>query len=309
MSKVLIVDDVQENIDILRSTLSSEYQISVATNGEKALKVIKKVMPDLILLDILMPVMSGYDVIRTLKADDKFKDIPVIFITAQSELNEKTFGFELGAVDYVVKPFEALEVKSRVETHLALVESKKEVESVLSKTLIGAVGMFMEIEKHSNPLLFTMSYRIKNRASQLAKTFGVKNLWMVDIAAILSLIGLMYLDERTFDNILKGNPVDKNDYKIYTQFAENGGKLVSKIPRLEDVGQMIALTNTDLGIYVFDPENSVYAGAQIIQAAIQIEFNEAKGNASAYVLSMMMNNKQRYSIDVIQAMTAMQRNL
>lgn len=305
MSKILIVDDVQENIDILRSTLSSDYHVSVAKNGEKALKVVRKVLPDLILLDIVMPVMTGYDVIKVLKADPILKNIPVIFITAQSELHEKTYGFELGAVDYVVKPFEVLEVKSRVETHLALVESKREVESVLSKTLIGAIGMFMEIEKHSNPLLFTLSYKIKNRASHIAKSLGVHNLWMVDIGAILSLIGLMYLDESTFENILKGVPVDKDDYKVYSLFAENGGQLVSKIPRLEEVGQMISLINTDLGLYAFDPKNCVYAGAQIIQAAIQIEFSESKGNGSAYVLNMMMNNKKRYSTDVIQVMTAM----
>ncbi len=118
--KILLVDDSPSNIDILIEALGDDYVISVALNGVSAIDSVKNNMPDIILLDIIMPEMDGFEVARRLKTDPEFKDIPIIFITAIDEIENKTAGFELGAVDYMTKPFEILEVKSRVKTHLSL---------------------------------------------------------------------------------------------------------------------------------------------------------------------------------------------
>ncbi len=121
------------NIAILKDALKDEYKLSIAKNGKMALGIMQKVVPDIILLDIMMPIMDGYETIQRLKEVEAYSEIPVIFLTAQTDLHEKTKGFELGAVDYITKPFEILEVKSRVETHLALSRSRREIQELLSK--------------------------------------------------------------------------------------------------------------------------------------------------------------------------------
>jgi len=119
--KVLIVDDTPENIQILMGTLKDQYTIVAAINGEKALKMaLGETRPDLILLDIMMPGMDGYEVCRRLKADEQVRHIPVIFVTAKTEVEDETLGFELGAVDYITKPFSIPVVKARVKAHLDL---------------------------------------------------------------------------------------------------------------------------------------------------------------------------------------------
>ncbi len=119
--KILIVDDTPENIQILMGTLKDQYTIVAAINGEKALKMaVAEPRPDLILLDIMMPGMDGYEVCRRLKADEQARDIPIIFVTAKVEVEDETLGFELGAVDYITKPFSIPVVKARVKAHLDL---------------------------------------------------------------------------------------------------------------------------------------------------------------------------------------------
>ena len=117
---ILIVDDVETDIDTLVETLGDDYEIAVALDGPTALQSLHPTPPDLILLDILMPGMDGHEVCRRIKADAATAAIPIIFLTALTEIQDKVTGFTLGAVDYITKPFDILEVKARVTTHLAL---------------------------------------------------------------------------------------------------------------------------------------------------------------------------------------------
>ena len=129
---VLVVDDTEANIDILVEALDSEYEVSVAMDGESALETVNTDPPDLILLDIMMPGIDGYEVCRRLKSEPKTSGIPIIFITAMSEIENKTKGLELGAVDYITKPFETTEVKARVKTHLSLMLANKKLQQLSS---------------------------------------------------------------------------------------------------------------------------------------------------------------------------------
>jgi len=118
--KVLLVDDTKTNIDVLIQALRHDYKLGVALNGFKAVEYARAQKPDLILLDILMPGMDGFEVCEKLKADESTNQIPIIFITAMDSSDHKTRGFEIGAVDYITKPFDSTEVKARVKTHLSL---------------------------------------------------------------------------------------------------------------------------------------------------------------------------------------------
>jgi len=120
-SRILIVDDTLSNISILNEILGIDYNISVATNGTDALEIVaKQVKPDLILLDIMMPEMDGYEVCRRLQADKQTKNIPIIFVTAMNDIEDETKGITLGAVDYITKPISPPIVKARVRNHLLL---------------------------------------------------------------------------------------------------------------------------------------------------------------------------------------------
>ena len=127
---ILAVDDIEANIDVLMDTLGDSHDMMVAMDGPSALEAVATALadgtpPDLILLDIMMPGMDGYQVCERLKADPSTAEIPVIFLSALGEVANKTRGFEVGAVDYVTKPFEILEVRARVETHLSLAQARR----------------------------------------------------------------------------------------------------------------------------------------------------------------------------------------
>jgi phosphoserine phosphatase RsbU/P len=118
---VLLVDDAPANLQVVNSILKSTYKIQIATSGEKALKIANQSpAPDLILLDVMMPEMDGYEVCSRLKSAADTRDIPVIFLTGQTETADETKGFEVGAVDYIHKPFSPAVVRARVHTHLVL---------------------------------------------------------------------------------------------------------------------------------------------------------------------------------------------
>ena len=137
---ILIVDDEPGNIEILSEALGDDYEILFAVSGKEALEIASRQMPDLIILDIVMPVMSGYEVLLNLKQNQDLREIPVIFITALDQEDQETKGFMLGAVDYIPKPFNPTIVKLRIRTQLELKlqrdllkERNEELEKALQK--------------------------------------------------------------------------------------------------------------------------------------------------------------------------------
>jgi len=126
---ILAVDDTPENLDVVKGILSADYIVKAATSGPMALKIAEKQPPDLILLDIMMPEMDGYEVCRRLKDNELTKDVPVIFLTAMDQTTDEAQGFELGAADYMTKPVNPPILKARVATHLALKSSMDQLKS------------------------------------------------------------------------------------------------------------------------------------------------------------------------------------
>ncbi|PKH02766.1 diguanylate cyclase response regulator [Psychromonas sp. MB-3u-54] len=133
--KVLIVDDIKDNIKVLIDLLKPEYKTFFATNGEKALELAKNMIPDIILLDIVMPEMDGFEVCQKLKSNPITCDIPVIFISAKSNIGDEKKGLEVGAVDYITKPISPAIVKARVKNHLKLQEAMQELKRLYNTAL------------------------------------------------------------------------------------------------------------------------------------------------------------------------------
>ena len=132
---VLIVDDTAEDITVLVETLKEDYHVKAAINGDLALKIVQSSLPDIILLDIMMPGIDGYEVCRRLKADHTTRHIPVIFISAKMSVCDELMGLEIGAVDYITKPISPARVQARIRTHLALYDQNRELDrKVLEQT-------------------------------------------------------------------------------------------------------------------------------------------------------------------------------
>ncbi len=151
-AKILIVDDTPQNLQVLGTVLDKEgCRVSFATDGEQALNLVKKANPDLILLDIMMPGIDGMTVCKRLKEDEETASIPVIFLTAKTESDDVVAGFEIGAVDYITKPFKAIELMARVRTQLRLQRSIKMEIQAQQLSTVAQLAMTIAHE-FNNPL-------------------------------------------------------------------------------------------------------------------------------------------------------------
>ncbi len=171
--KILMVDDTPSNLDILGHILKQVgLNVSVAPNGTIALKIINGDKPDLVLLDIMMPDISGYDVCRKLKENDDTKDIPVIFITAMAQTEDLVEGFEVGGVDYVVKPFQEQEVLARIGSQLSLRKIAYEKEELIRK--LDSLSRIDPLTKLSNrrDILEKMEYE-QAKYERFGKDFSI----------------------------------------------------------------------------------------------------------------------------------------
>lgn len=156
-AKILIVDDSSVNLDILNETLKESYDLYAAINGVGALEILKRVIPDLILSDIMMPIMDGYDLLKEIQKFHDLKNIPFIFISSLDDMQNKVKGLQLGANDYIIKPFEPIEVRARVKNHLLLKKAKEylqEQNGILESKVAERVS---EIQRLQDAMIYTLA--------------------------------------------------------------------------------------------------------------------------------------------------------
>ncbi len=165
--RLLLVDDEPTNLQVLRGVLQTDYRLFYARDGEKALALAHSERPDLVLLDVMMPGMSGHQVCAALKADPATAGIPVIFVTALSDAQDETLGFDLGAVDYIAKPISAPIVKVRVRTHLSLVRVEELRETRLE--IVQRLGRAAEYKDNETGMHVL---RMSHYAQVLARAVG-----------------------------------------------------------------------------------------------------------------------------------------
>jgi len=164
---VLIVDDVTDNIQVAMNILKEEhYNFSFAKNGESALELLQKSSFDIVLLDIMMPGIDGYEVCTRMKENPVLQDIPVIFLTAKADSDSMTRGFEVGGVDYITKPFHADELLVRVKTHLELYKAKELLKehniSLQTKMDLQQKRILSELEENQKEMIFVLTELIES---------------------------------------------------------------------------------------------------------------------------------------------------
>ncbi|ASJ97753.1 response regulator [Shewanella marisflavi] len=247
---ILVVDDTPENIDILVGILGDEYKVKVAIDGPKALAIATKNAPDLILLDVMMPGMNGYEVCKRLKQEPQTSHIPVIFVTALTDVSDETQGFELGAVDYITKPVSAPVVKARVKTHLALYDQKRLLEQeVKARTqeltdtrleIIRRLGRAAEYKDNETGMHVI---RMSHYARLLARQAGMSERFceLIYNASPMHDIGKI----GTPDAILKKPAkLDQDEWQEMQRHAEIGAEIIGEHPDpLLEMARRIALTH------------------------------------------------------------------
>jgi DNA-binding response OmpR family regulator len=216
--KILIVDDTPENIQVLMETLKDRYKIVAAINGQKALQMAATdPVPDIILLDIMMPGIDGFEVCRRLKNDPETENIPVIFLSALDDTKDKVKGLDLGAVDYISKPFQPEEIIARVSTHLTINNLKKSLAEKNKELLV------------SNEIL---EERVKERTTELAHLNNVYERFVP--REFLSLLNKQsILEIRLGDQINREMTVMFADIRGWTTLSEGMSRrktLVSSMP-------------------------------------------------------------------------------
>lgn len=224
MNKViLIVDDIPDNIRILKSVLEKgDYAIRAATNGEKAIKLASTPpFPNLILLDIMMPGIDGIEVCRRLKRNTETANIPVIFISAKDDVEDQSIGFDVGAVDYITKPFSPPIVLRRVATHLSLTRME-ELDSLARSAIkmLGIAGHYNDTDTGNH------IWRMAEYCKVLAKAAGweYENYTRLELAASMHDTGKIGIP----DSILKApRKLDKQEWDIMKQHSRIGQEILS----------------------------------------------------------------------------------
>ncbi len=220
--KILVVDDEPNNLQLIRQVLRNHYQLLFATTGEKALEAATQHWPDLVLLDIMMPGMDGYEVCKQLKANPVTREIPVIFVTAMSEVENEAEGFDVGAVDYIQKPVSGSILLRRVQTHLSLVRVK-ELEDSQRKTIymLGEAGHY-----HDNDTGLHI-WRMAAYAGAIAAAAGwpEHRVERIELAAAMHDTGKIGIP----DVILKApRPLTSEEWRIMKQHPDIGFAILSK---------------------------------------------------------------------------------
>lgn len=229
---VMIVDDVKANIDILVDTMRTDYEVSVAMDGKAALAAVAEDKPDLILLDIMMPEMDGYEVCERLKADESTKNIPVLFITAMTEEQDEAKGLALGAVDYITKPFSPELVKSRVRNQLELKLHRDHLEELVARRTqqlqegyIDTIHRLTLASEYKDEETGAHIRRISYYTKELALRMGLGNEFADKIfyASPMHDIGKVAIPDAV---LLKQGPLDKEEWEIMKTHTAIGAKIL-----------------------------------------------------------------------------------
>jgi putative two-component system response regulator len=282
---LLIVDDSPVNIAVLKGVLSTDYKVKVALNGEKVLQICSSASPpDLILLDIMMPEMDGYEVCRRLKSRKQTKDIPVIFVTAKGGVVDETLGFEVGAIDYIAKPVSPPIVLARVKNILDLHQTRGKLQEALNKSLTGSVELMMDILSLMNPTAFGRSRNLRRHVSATAKRLGYKKRWSIEVAAMLSQLGCITLPSELVEKVCNGEDVSVAEQALFDNHPQVGKRLLEKIPNFQEAAEIIALQNSELD----ESGSQVQLGASLLQVALQLDNMDRKWDKQVAVASPTM---------------------
>ena len=314
-AKILVVDDTPTNIDLLVEILKDDYQVKAAVDGERALQSVASAPPDLILLDVMMPGMDGYEVCKRLKADAETRDIPVIFVTAKSDIEDETRGLDLGAVDYVTKPVSAPIVKSRIRNHLDLHDARESLKLLLNETLLGSAKLQSDLLAMANPEAAGRTARLRRLTEHMVNELDVPSPWRIQMAATLSQIACINLPADLLSTLYHGNPLiteDKADEvsERFFNHPELAASMIRDIPRLGSVASIVeAQMEEDLSMISADVQvdevSEVLLGSWILKTAIRYDELALNGASHAGIIESLQEPEERFPKVLVEALSGL----
>lgn len=236
--KLLLVDDEPTNLQVLRQVLQDDYRLFFAKDGDKALELAARECPDLILLDVMMPGMTGYEVCSRLKQSEATAAIPVIFVTALADVDDEARGFEVGAVDYITKPISPPIVRARVRTHLSLVRVDELKATRLQ--IVQRLGLAAEYKDNETGLhVIRMSHY--SRVLALAAGFSEQAADDLLNAAPMHDVGKIGIPDAILQ---KNGKLDDAEWQVMRSHAQIGADIIGEHPSgLLQMARSIALTH------------------------------------------------------------------
>jgi len=281
---IMIVDDNPDNLKLLEDMLRQQrYEVLSFPRGRLALAAADQEPPDLILLDINMPEMNGYEVCERLKASTRLSEVPVIFLSALNATEDKVKGFQSGGVDYISKPFQFEEVQARVETHLKLRRAQQAEHDLLERTLSGAVGTLWELVQLTSPALASRCRATRNIVLWITERMEIPDPWQYELAATLCLIGCIAVPDEVFEKAYAGQELSSDEDEIFRAHPERAARLLSNIPRLEVVAEMIQRQQCPPAkVSVMKPSR---LGAHMLHLALELDRRVYRGVASQDALA------------------------
>jgi len=236
--RIVVVDDESTNLRVLKHILGNDYRLFFAKNGLEALRIVESEKPDLILLDVMMPDISGYDVCTQLKQSDDTKHIPIIFISALNEESDEEKGFKLGAVDYITKPIAPVIVKARVKTHLSLVKADE-----LKRTRLQVIQRLGKASEYKDNATGQHVIRMSFYAKELALHYGLSDFQADKIfnAAPMHDIGKIGIPDHI---LLKPGRLTEDEFEVMKRHPEIGEEILGESDsELIELAKSIAISH------------------------------------------------------------------
>jgi response regulator RpfG family c-di-GMP phosphodiesterase len=318
-ARILIVDDAEENRILLEELVGElGHTPLLAADGNEALTLIHQSKPDLVLLDIVMPWMDGYQTLTAIKTDHDIKNIPVVMISSIELSDSIIHCIRLGADDYLSKPFEPEILKARIDHCLAKYWHLQAEQELLEKTLSGSLKIVSDILSRFSPRIYGRSARLRPIVRQIAAELHADDLWEFEIATMLSHIGCTGLPQHILDKLSRGKPPLPNERNTFLQHPLIGAQLLNRLPRLENIAEMIKYQHKDYdGSGVPDDAvagQNIPLGARILRVVMDYDAAVSANADQRAALDLLKTAHSLYDEGVISALekvitNSMQQNV
>ena len=315
---ILVVDDEPINVKILAAILeANDYQVRSAFSGEECLRRVAEETPDVILLDIMMPGMDGFMVAKTLKESEATCFIPIVMVTALSDVKSRIQALEAGAADFLSKPADKAELLARVKAsvkvrayHEEMRKQQREKDDLLNKTLKGTIRLLVEILASTNPAAFSQCSRLVPLTRRIAKYLMHKDAWQAELVMMLSPIVEIVIPKPLLQKVRQGELLDDEEQRVFLLRSRQGIKLLADIPHLEPVA--LALTYRHKNFDGSGLPRDRVAGADIPMAAriirAVVDFDRLQSeHQDEEALELMRQRTGCYDVNVLAVLQDIQR--
>jgi response regulator RpfG family c-di-GMP phosphodiesterase len=302
-ARILLVDDEPSILEAYKRSLRNHFTLVTANSGSEALDILASEEAFAVIVsDMKMPQMNGIELLSTVK--DKYPNIVRLLLTGNADQETAVLAINTSDVfQFLQKPCQAEQMIAAIEKALDHHRLLALEQNLLESTVHGSILALVEVLSLTSPKIFGHAEVVKKYASICGEALGLPKLWELESAALLGQIGAVTLLENTIDKITRGTPLSEDEKRAYKKCPEIGAQLISKIPRLENVSEIIRYQNKGYdgsGL----PENNVSGenipiGARVLRATFDLVASEASGLSSEEALSKISSRSELYDPEVL----------